>query len=397
MRFAAAILALVTAILPQGTPDGGDLLKQTGDAYNRLRSYQYELEMVTDITASGAPVRVTMTNSVAAVNPDKKRIETRSATSGARSTIVSDGSCTWFYNSVLNQYAKRLASQRFQPMDASFGLGQLPDSSRLFSGARTVRGQVIEAGGRKYECWLVEAKIDRFTMAQSPGMVLTDCSVSFWITKDRNIPMRTALSGKMQGSPISGPVEVHQEMKTTSLSVNADLPDALFRFTAPAGAKEVAEFDTPSLRKPDLAGKPAPAFRVQSLEGRIFDLSELRGKVILLDFWATWSEHCRQEMAVLGKLQQEYREGDLILLGLNVGEDRAVLESYLKKISIPYPVGLTNGTNLPFDFKVNALPTHVLIGRDGNIVAYEVGSVGSESLRSLLARAGLKPAADKGK
>jgi thiol-disulfide isomerase/thioredoxin len=394
MRYAAATLALVTALLPQAMPDGKDLLIQTGDAYNRLRSYQYELEMVTDIAASGAPVRVTMTNSVSAVNPDRKRIETRSATSGARSTIVSDGSCTWFYNSALNQYAKRMASQRLQPMDASFGLGLLPDPSRLFPGARTVRDEIIDAGGRKYECWLVEAKIDRFLMAQSPGMVLTDCSVSFWISKDRQIPMRTYLSGKMQGSPISGPVEVRQEMKTISLNVNADLPDDLFRFRAPAGAREVAEFDTPSLRRPDLAGKPAPAFRVQSLEGNIFDLAELRGKVILLDFWASWSEHCRQEMAVLGKLQQEYRGSGLVLLGLNVGEDRAVVESHLKKISILYPVGLTGGTNLPFDFKVSALPTHVLIGRDGNIVAYEVGSVSPESLRTLLARAGLKPARD---
>ncbi len=391
MKLASALLVLWTTLLPQALPDGKDLLRQSGDAFNRLRSYQYELEMVTDMTVAGGPVSVTMTNSVAAINPDKKRIETRSQMSGARSTIVSDGTCTWFYNSALNQYAKRLASQRFQSLDASFGLGQLPEPAQLFSDVKTVRDEVIEAGGRKYDCWLVEARIDKFAMAQPPGTVLTDCAVSFWITKDRKIALRTTLSGKMQGSAVAGTIDVRQKMTTVSLKLNADLPDELFHFTAPAGASEVEEFDTPSLRKPDLAGKPAPAFRVLSLDGKAYDLAGLKGKVVLLDFWASWCGPCRQEMPELGKLQEEYRTSGFVLIGLDVGEDRATVESYLKKSGVIHAIGLADGTNMAFDYKVSALPTYVLIGRDGIVVGYQIGSNGPEALRTLLAKAGLKP------
>jgi len=271
----------------------------------------------------------------------------------------------------------------------------LPDPSQLLREVRTVREEPVEIDGKKYDCWVVETKIERFAMPQAQGIELTGCLLDLWLSKDLKLSLQMTMSGKIQGGPLPAPVETKQKMTMRSLRFDLDLPDSLFHFSPPEGAKEVAEFSAPGLSKPDLTGKPAPVFRVQSLDGKTQDLAELKGKVVLLDFWVTWCSPCRKEMPALDKLYQEYRDQGLILLGLNVGEDRQTVEKFLKTANLSYPFALTNETNVVPAYQVSAFPTHVLIDRDGTVVGFEVGSVGLDALRSLLEKAGLKPAAPR--
>ena len=388
MKFAAAFLALSMPLFPQALPDAKDLLNQSGTALNKLHSYQYESQMAMEMSVAGTPVNVTLTSSAAAVNPDKRRVETKSQMGGA--TLVADGAYTWFYSSALNQYVKKAALQTPQSMLASLGMGDLPDPGQIFKDLKTVRDEPLEINGQKFDCWVLESRIDRFAMPQAQGIELTDGTARFWIAKDLKITLQMTLSGKLQGGPIPGAVEMQQKMTMLSLKVNVDLPDALFRFTPPEGAKEVSEFAAPGLTKPDLTGKPAPAFRLQALEGKAYDLAELKGKIVLLDFWATWCGPCRTDMPDLDKLQQEYGGSGLVVLGLNVGEDRETVESYIKKSGVSYPMALTNGTSVVSAYKISAFPTYVLIGRDGAVLDIQIGSSGPEALRSMLAKAGLK-------
>lgn len=389
MKLITAFLAFLMPIFPQALPDAKNLLSQSGEALNKVRSYQYESQMVMDMTVAGNPVNVSLTNSVAAVNPNKKRVESKSQVGGAM--LISDGEYTWFYSSALHQYVKKAALQTPQSILTALGLGDLPDPGQVFKDLKTIGDEPIEIGGKKFDCWRLESRIDRFSMPQVQGVELTDGVARFWIAKELKITLQMTMSGNLQGGPMPGQVAMQQKMTMLSLKIDVDLPDSLFHFTPPEGAKEVADFAAPGLGKPDLAGKPGLEFRVQSLDGKAYDLAELKGKVVLLDFWATWCGPCRKEMPDLDKLQDEYRDSGLVLLGLDVGEDRETVENYVKKSSVSHAIALTNGTSMVSAYRISALPTYILIGRDGTVIDTQVGSAGPEALRSLLAKAGLKP------
>ncbi len=394
MRRYSAACFLLFPLLAQQLPDAKELLKQWEEALKKHRSYQYEAKMAMDMVVGGNPIRMSTTSSTAVVNPDKRRIESKGQMGEV--TIVADGEYTWVYIPALKQYTKKAAISSPQALSESLGMGNITDPSIAMGDAKILGEETIEVDGNKYVCWVVEIKLDKLKMPQPAGAELTDGVITLWIDKDLKIDWKMTMSVKMQGGPMPGPVEMKQEVIKRALKLNVDLPDSLFRFTPPEGAKEIAEFARPHpMKTPNLAGKPAPEFRVKSLAGETFDLASLKGKVVLLDFWATWCGPCRKAMPSVEKIHQEFKDKGLVVLALNVGEERETVEKFLKTVKVTYPVALTTDTDVVSAFQVNALPTYVVIAPDGDIAAYQVGSAGEAALLEALAKAGIKTATPK--
>jgi thiol-disulfide isomerase/thioredoxin len=387
-RTIAACFLLFPLFAQQRLPDAKELLKQSSEALTMRRSYQYETEMAIDIVMGGNPIHVSLTSSQSVVNPDKKRVESKGQT--GETTIVSDGEFTWVYVPMLKQYTKKAVMGGPQAILQSLGMGSLADVSKALGAGKTLREESIEIDGSKYSCWVVETRIEKLKLPQPEGAELTDGVITHWIDKDLKIERQMTLSGNMQGGPIAAPVEVKQKVVNRAIKLDVELPDSLFRFTPPEGAKEVADFVVPGMKTPNMVGKPAPAFRVKSLTGETFDLASLKGKAVLLDFWATWCGPCRKEMPTMEKVYQELKANGLVVLGLNVGEDRATVEKFLKTAKVSYPIALTADTDVVSTFEVTAYPTYVVIDRAGNIAAYQVGSAGEAALRDTLAKGGIK-------
>lgn len=393
----ATTLLISLLAVAQLRPDAKDLLKQSAESLYKLHSVQSEAEMAMDMTVGGKPVRMTISTSIAFVRPDKRRIEAKTQMGTGQmgnSLIIVDGEHTWRYVSVLNQYTRKAAILRPEDLLADMGIN-MPDPERFLKDVKITGEEQIEIEGKKYDCWVVETTVNKLSLPQLQGMEMTGIQVKQWIAKDVKISLQMTMSGKIGGGMIPAPMEIQQKLSIRSLKIDPDLPESLFRFTPPEGAKEVADFAGSGMNKPDLTGKPAPAFRVQSLDGNTHDIAALKGKVVLLDFWTTWCGPCRKEMPALSELYSQYRDQGLVLLGLDVGEDRETVEKHLKTAPVPYAIALTNNTDLVTAFKVSAFPTHVLIGRDGNVMIYDVGSAGIEALRGMLEKAGLKPSAPK--
>jgi len=379
-------------LLAQQLPDAKELLRQCEEALKKHRSYQYEAKMAMDMSMGSNPIHMSITSSTAVVNPDKMRIELKGPMGEV--TIVADGEYTWVYIPVLKQYTKKAAISSPQALSESFGMGNITDPSIAIGDAKILGEESIEVDGNKYVCWVVEIKLKK--MPQLEGAELTDGVITVWIDKDLKIDWKMTMSVKMQGGPMPGPVEMKLERIKRALKLDVDLPDSLFRFTPPEGAKEMAEVAGPHpMKTPNLAGKPAPEFRVKSLAGETFDSASLKGKVVLLDFWATWCGPCRKEMPMVEKIHQEFKDKGLVVLALNVGEERETVEKYLKTAKVTYPVALTTDSDVVSAFQVNALPTYVVIDPDGNIAAYQVGSAGEAALREALAKAGFKAGTPK--
>ena len=114
-------------------------------------------------------------------------------------------------------------------------------------------------------------------------------------------------------------------------------------------------------------GDPAPDFTLKSLSGGNIKLSELRGTVVLLNFWASWCGPCRTEMPLLDELYQEYRDYGFTILGVNLDENRDQANLLLDKIPVSFPVLFDPANSTSETYQVDAMPTTVLIDRNGKV------------------------------
>jgi thiol-disulfide isomerase/thioredoxin len=122
---------------------------------------------------------------------------------------------------------------------------------------------------------------------------------------------------------------------------------------------------------PTLAGStggPAPNFTLDSREGGQLSLSELEGQVVMINFWATWCAPCRQEMPLLEEIYQRYAPLGFTLLGVNVEEDSAGADRWLREnVPVTFPILYDPENSVSELYDVNAMPTTVLVDRTGNV------------------------------
>lgn len=112
-------------------------------------------------------------------------------------------------------------------------------------------------------------------------------------------------------------------------------------------------------------GKPAPDFTLKALDGSNVKLNELRGTVVLVNFWASWCGPCRTEMPLLDNLYREYRDYGFTVLGINLDEEHSQALKLLDKVPVTFPVLFDPDNRTSETFAVDAMPTTVLIDRNG--------------------------------
>jgi len=164
---------------------------------------------------------------------------------------------------------------------------------------------------------------------------------------------------------------------------------ALLLFLAPvlASAQAAAPQDNQPVirfvRNPDLA----PDFKLTALDGKPLTIAALEGKVVFLNFWATWCGPCRAEIPDLIALQDRYK-GRLQIIGLNVDDEQADIQKYVQETGINYPVAMTpNDVRIQFG-GIPALPTSFVLDTAGRVVQKHVGlwnpAVYETEIRALL-------------
>ncbi len=119
--------------------------------------------------------------------------------------------------------------------------------------------------------------------------------------------------------------------------------------------------------KSSMVGKVGPDFAGLSFDGYSHRLDEFKGKVIMINFWASWCGPCRQEMPPLEQLYQQYRSLGFVIVGVNVDEKLEPAKKMLDKLGITYPNVFDSDNNISKGYNVSAMPMTVIMDTTGTI------------------------------
>jgi len=123
----------------------------------------------------------------------------------------------------------------------------------------------------------------------------------------------------------------------------------------------------PTVAATPAANAVAPDFTLRSTDGRNMRLDELRGQVVLVNFWATWCGPCREEMPRLNALYEKYRRSGFVLLGVNVDDDPATALATASKLAVSFPVLLDTDKKVSKLYALETMPSTLLMDRDGKV------------------------------
>jgi peroxiredoxin len=136
----------------------------------------------------------------------------------------------------------------------------------------------------------------------------------------------------------------------------------------------------------DAVGQPAPAFSLKDANGQVVRPADYKGKVVLLDFWATWCGPCKIEIPWFIDLEKQYKDQGFAVLGVSMDEDGwGVIKPYLQNMQMNYRVLLGNDDVSTAYGGLDSLPTTLLIDRQGKIASVHVGvSMGKEDFKNAI-------------
>ncbi|MGB8325034.1 MAG: redoxin domain-containing protein, partial [Candidatus Acidiferrum sp.] len=245
---------------------------------------------------------------------------------------------------------------------------------RIASDVESVKelaSQSVELEGRSIECYVLEVTYNRETWKPE------ERTIKYWIDTSRLLVLKQEFAQFQRRDKDSA--LYHWIYTVDSVKLNQPPP----RWLIEASEDRINQHPQP---RPEWVGREAPDFNLLDLAGRSVRLSSARGKIILLDFWATWCGPCRNEMPTLMKIGSEYETKGLEIWGIS-DEKPSVVKHCLETNQWDLPVLVDPERNTIDQFQVVGIPAIIIVGRDGRVVSYYTGEQSEQSLRTVIDRA----------
>ncbi len=382
MQFARISALTVAAIAARAqTGDGLELLRKISAAFRQAESHWLEADIESELLSDRSRSISTSTLVTAKDGPGRIRFETVEST-GAH-TVVSGGGTLWVAAPDNREFVRttvtgpiaetknlgpeaNMALQRMRFLSAA--AGRLEDD--LISAER--RGtEALDFGPLKVECAVIVGTY----RPRSGATGIESWTRTFWIDESRSTVLRevSVTKGKLSPSqPFLEMTATHRRSYRVA-SLGSPPPERLFVYEPPANFVQVdrLEHAFPRIAK-DLIGKPAPDLAGRTLAGDSLRLADLRGKVVLLDFWAAWCEPCRRQMPAIAKLRGQTSARGVVVVGVNDDTELDKARQFVSEHG--YDWAHLVDPEARGKFKIQSIPTLVLIGRDGVIAAIHTGA-----------------------
>ncbi|MBL8229878.1 MAG: TlpA family protein disulfide reductase [Bryobacterales bacterium] len=328
---------------------------------------------------------------------DRVRYESRESTQAV--TVVANGAEVWLASPDTREYVRKPRQGKLTEMKdlgpvAGMGLQRLKFASSSFQRldqhlirAERIRREKLEVDGKAVECVVVRADY-----TPPPGSVgIVAWMRTFWIDEARKLLLReeSVNRGALFPSQPYQEVESRHVIRYLKMSVNEPVEEKLFTYSPPSNFAQVDKLERAYPRPAlEMTGKPAPEITARLLDGAEIRLADFKGKIVLLNFWATWCEPCRKQMPELAQLYRETKEQGLVLLGINDDETPEIARKYVEEGTYGWPHvfdGKDHG--IRGKYRVEAIPTAIVIDREGKVAEFVIGA-GASSEAAL--KAGLR-------
>lgn len=369
LRTAVGLLVCSLLANSQGakSQDPASIVQKVAARYTNLDGYQLEGNFETMSGGLNTPAGVSSGTGKFMIEAAEKTRKLHIAFNGPAGmmTIVSNGSTTWTYLPREKAYAKVEAvtdsgdddQEQANPDDnPAINIYQLVVRSysgfaKFASQAQLTREQDLKTTTGKVRCWMLETKT-------------ADRIEKDWIDQQTYLVLRSELDFGSHG--------VQHRIAFSLKRFETDMPpDSEFTFTPAANVRLLDELDLPG--RPAFIGRPAADFVLKNVEGEPLRLSDLRGKIVVLDFWATWYPPCRQELPIINKLAAQLRDKNVVFLGIN-DEGASTVKSFNKRHDYTFTTLEDNNRKVHRAYQAHAIPSVFVIGADGVIRKHFVGS-----------------------
>lgn len=131
-------------------------------------------------------------------------------------------------------------------------------------------------------------------------------------------------------------------------------------------------------------GDDAPDFALVDMNGEKHQLSDYKGQGVFLNFWGTWCKPCEREFPLIDKQYQEYKDKGLEILAVNVGESNFAVQKFIDRKGLSFPVLIDDNKSVMETYKINPLPTTLLINPEGKIEKVITGEMNEEMIREYM-------------
>jgi len=320
--------------------------------------------------------------------------------------LVSDGQKSWAYVPKLKQYTEEESSPRAARNEAdsesdtnsvsesdtqsdeehdwadAFAREVLPILARMYETAATAgrAGEAEVKFEKKKQKWPVVQVVSKKDAQGSSSM--TELTVN----------PATLDIGRLVWAHASYENQERTVLRLTldfrNFQIGSALSDATFTFEPPKNAKLVDALPIPGQSGSFLLNRPAPDFESKTLDGQRVRLQDLRGKPVLLSFFASWCGPCRRELPSVVKLHEDFKEQGLQVIGVN-DEGKGTARHFAEKAGLTFTILDDSNAKVNRQYHVRSIPTTFLIDREGKIVRFLRGGRDYDELRSALKAVGL--------
>jgi len=127
-------------------------------------------------------------------------------------------------------------------------------------------------------------------------------------------------------------------------------------------------------------------FKLKDLNGKDVSLSDFKGKKVFLNFWASWCPPCKAEMPDIEKLYGETKDSDLVILAVNIGEDKTTVKSFIDKNKYTFTILLDLDQSIASKYNISAIPTSFFIDKEGNVVSTIRGGMTTQQMKTNISK-----------
>jgi peroxiredoxin/outer membrane lipoprotein-sorting protein len=359
MKFGMASCLLLPSASFAANSDAMEILRRTAATYQKLESYEFHVTVHTIRGSDVTEQHFTETG----MRLGKYRIANDDPSGELR---VGDGQIEWSVNLATNEYKKDSLSpetpiSEFEAMD------------QHVANARIAREELFMVDGKPEPVYVVQVVRDRWPQGALKGMQFVMYRID-----EKNFIVHKVIAYARDATQIN----LYYITKW-----NQPVPDTLFAFKPPQSAHIVSAMRMKPTQPKAIIGTEAPDFTLADAAGHQVSLRELRGKVVIVDFWASWCGPCRAQMPFLQQLYRDLAAKGLVVLGLDVGEDAEEVTRFATQESYTFTLLLGAEPDIAAQYYVEGYPTTFVVDRRGHIVFRSVGGEPPERLQAAVNKA----------